>query len=84
MVLQLARLFFCSFLHVIYFPDSAQSTAIMSTNALAFLLLYKYRNGANIEELILALDELRNELALVKRDLGFTGDSIDVILYAVS
>lgn len=56
----------------------------MSTNALAFLLLSKFRNGANIEELILALDELRNDLALVKRDLGFSGDSIDVILYAVS
>lgn len=56
----------------------------MSTNAVAFLLLYKYRNGANIEELILALDELRNDLVLVNRDLGFSGDSIDVILYAVS
>lgn len=56
----------------------------MSTNAISFLLLNKFRNGANIEELILALDELRNELALVKKDIGFTGDSIDVILYAVS
>lgn len=55
----------------------------MSTNALAFLLLNKFRNGAKIEELILALDELRNDLAFVRRDLGFSGDSIDVILYAV-
>lgn len=56
----------------------------MSTNAIAFLLLTKYRQGASIEELVNALDNLRKELEYTRRDLGFSGDSIDVINYAVS
>lgn len=56
----------------------------MSTNALAFILLYKHRTGATIEELVESLDDLRRELAQCGRDIGFTGDSIDVINYAVS
>ncbi|KAJ8974764.1 hypothetical protein NQ317_008203 [Molorchus minor] len=76
--------------HIIYavlksmsnFLDCAQSTSIMSTNALAFLLLTKFREGASIEELVIALDNLRKELEYARRDLGFTGDSIDVIKYA--
>lgn len=56
----------------------------MSTNAVAFLLLTKYRQGASIEELVNALDNLRKELEYARRDLGFSGDSIDVINYAVS
>lgn len=56
----------------------------MSTNALAFILLYKHRTGATIEELVESLDDLRRELANSDRDIGFTGDSIDVINYAVS
>lgn len=56
----------------------------MSTNALAFILLYKHRNGATLEELVESLDNLRQELTNSGRDIGFTGDSIDVINYAVS
>lgn len=55
----------------------------MSTNALAFLLLNKYREGAPLTELVAALDELREELNFVRKDLGFTGQSRDVINYAV-
>lgn len=55
----------------------------MSTNVLAFLLLNKFRKGATIEEIIVALDDLRNDLFSSNRDLGFTGDSLDVIFYAV-
>lgn len=56
----------------------------MSTNAVAFILLYKYRNGATVERLVDALDDLRQELTNCGRDIGFTGDSIDVLNYAVS
>lgn len=56
----------------------------MSTNALAFLLLTQYREGASIEHLVNALDNLRKDLEYARRDIGFTGDSIDVINYAVS
>ncbi|KAJ8920132.1 hypothetical protein NQ315_011789 [Exocentrus adspersus] len=66
--------------HIIY--DCAQSTSIMSTNALAFLLLTQYREGATVEELVVALDNLRKELEYARRDIGFSGDSIDVINYA--
>ncbi|CAG9822276.1 unnamed protein product [Phaedon cochleariae] len=67
--------------HIIY--DCAQSTSVMSTNALAYLLLTKFRDGANIEELVDALDALRKDLEYARRDIGFSGDSIDVITYAM-
>lgn len=56
----------------------------MSTNALAFILLYKHRKGATVEQLVDSFDNLRQELASSGRDIGFSGDSIDVINYAVS
>lgn len=67
--------------HIMY--DCAKSTSVMSTNAIAFLLLTKYREGVSIEKLVIALDDLRKELEYVRRDIGFSGDSIDVINYAV-
>ncbi|XP_049285488.1 glycerol-3-phosphate acyltransferase 1, mitochondrial isoform X3 [Anopheles funestus] len=65
--------------HVVY--DSARATSVMTTNALAFLLLNRFRDGAPLSILIEALDELRAVLNGV-RDLGFTGASEDVIRYA--
>lgn len=56
----------------------------MSTNAVAFLLLNKFRNGATISNLCTALDELRADILRAQKDLGFSGDSLDVIHYAVS
>lgn len=67
--------------HIIY--DCARSTSVMSTNALAFLLLNQFREGATIEQLVTALDNLRDELKTGRKDLGFTGDSIDVINYGI-
>lgn len=55
----------------------------MSTNAVAFLLLHKHRDGVNIETLINSLDELRLDLNMSRKDLGFTGDSIDIVNYAI-
>uniref|UniRef100_A0A182T3G9 Phospholipid/glycerol acyltransferase domain-containing protein n=1 Tax=Anopheles maculatus TaxID=74869 RepID=A0A182T3G9_9DIPT len=65
--------------HVVY--DSARATSVMTTNALAFLLLNRFRDGAPLSILVEALDELRAVLNGV-RDLGFTGSSEDVIRYA--
>ncbi|XP_049823463.1 glycerol-3-phosphate acyltransferase 1, mitochondrial isoform X2 [Aethina tumida] len=68
--------------HIIY--DCAQSTSVMSTNALAFLLLNKFRNGVTMDDLIVAFDQLKDDLIASGKDIGFTGDSIDVINYAIS
>ncbi|XP_076265261.1 glycerol-3-phosphate acyltransferase mino isoform X2 [Rhynchophorus ferrugineus] len=67
--------------HVIY--DCSQATTVMSTNILAFLLLNKYRKGVNLQELAEALDELKRELLGSRRNIGFQGDSVDVINYAI-
>lgn len=71
----------CVSKHVLYY--CTKSTAIMSTNALAFLLLNRFRNGTTTENLVVALDELREELSERNKDLGFSGDSLDVIYYAM-
>lgn len=72
----------CIARHLIY--DCAKACAIMSTNILAFLLLNKYRDGVRIEKLVISFDRLRKQLNSDSRDLGFSGNSIDVINNAVS
>lgn len=68
----------------IFFSDCVQTTSVMSTNAIAYLLLTKFRDGVTIDRLVVAMDELRKDLDYARKDLGFSGDSIDVINYAVS
>nr|CAD7446036.1 unnamed protein product [Timema bartmani] len=63
--------------------DCTRAQAIMSTNAVAFLLLTKFRQGTTLDVLAEALDQLRQELDWADRDLGFTGESVDVINHAV-
>ncbi|XP_044753741.1 glycerol-3-phosphate acyltransferase 1, mitochondrial isoform X3 [Coccinella septempunctata] len=67
--------------HVVY--DASQSTSVMATDAVAFLLLTRYRNGVSIEELATALDTLRQDLDFSQKELSFQGKSVDVINYAV-
>jgi len=67
--------------HIVY--DCANATSVMSTNALAFLLLSRFRDGATMDILIEAFNQLREDLA-DRRDLGFTGSSEDVIRYAAN
>ncbi|XP_033208938.1 glycerol-3-phosphate acyltransferase 1, mitochondrial isoform X2 [Belonocnema kinseyi] len=67
--------------HVVY--DGSQSTPIMSTNIVAFLLLYKFRDGCTLDTLVEALDSMRQELEWAKRDVSFCGESIDVINHAL-
>ncbi|XP_032593091.1 glycerol-3-phosphate acyltransferase 1, mitochondrial isoform X2 [Drosophila grimshawi] len=61
--------------------DCAAATSVMSTNALAFLLLSRFRNGATEQKITAALDDLRNTLSGCK-DLGFSGESSHIIAYA--
>lgn len=56
----------------------------MTTNIVSYLLLSTFRDGAPIDEIAIELDALRMELEWSGRDCGFTGNSIDVINYAVS
>ncbi|XP_075152217.1 glycerol-3-phosphate acyltransferase mino isoform X2 [Haematobia irritans] len=61
--------------------DCAVATSVMSTNALAFLLLTRYRDGAADYEIAKGLDELRTALK-GRKDIGFSGDSLHIINYA--
>lgn len=54
----------------------------MTTNALAFLLLNRFRDGAPLAILTEALEELRSYLNTTSRDIGFTGASEDIVKYA--
>ncbi|XP_076678138.1 glycerol-3-phosphate acyltransferase mino [Andrena cerasifolii] len=67
--------------HVVY--DSSASTPIMSTNAVAFLLLNKFRDGCTLSELIEALDSIRRELECRNRDVAFCGSTVDIINHAL-
>ncbi|KAK3749037.1 hypothetical protein QZH41_018056, partial [Actinostola sp. cb2023] len=67
--------------HVIY--DAVQCSAVMSTNMMAFILLYIYRNGATLDQLIDAFEELRKEIVTRGRDVGFSGKIADVVHHAL-
>ncbi|VVC46482.1 Hypothetical protein CINCED_3A022004 [Cinara cedri] len=67
--------------HIVY--DCWKSTAIMSTNAVCFLLLKRFRNGTTIEQLALELSLLRDKLSQADRDVGFSGNSIDIVKHAL-
>ncbi|XP_043469028.1 glycerol-3-phosphate acyltransferase 1, mitochondrial isoform X1 [Leptopilina heterotoma] len=67
--------------HIVY--DGSKSTPIMSTNVIAFLLLYKFRDGCTLDDLVNAVDSMRQELEFAKRDAAFSGESIDVINHAL-
>lgn len=56
----------------------------MSTNAVSFLLLKKYRNGTTFEQLTKDVSIMRDKLSQADRDIGFSGNSKDVVQYAVS
>lgn len=61
--------------------DCAAATSVMSTNALAFLLLTRYRQGATAYDIARGLDDLRGTLK-GRKDIGFSGDSLHIINYA--
>lgn len=65
--------------HVVY--DCASATPVMTTNAIAFLLMTRFRDGATLPVLCDALDNLRKSLEGIK-DIGFTGESKNIVQYA--
>jgi glycerol-3-phosphate O-acyltransferase 1/2 len=67
--------------HVLY--DCSNATSVMTTNAIAFLLLNRFRDGATLSVLTEAVEEFR---VLLKDtcNVGFTGESEDVVRYAVN
>ncbi|XP_076316924.1 glycerol-3-phosphate acyltransferase 1, mitochondrial-like isoform X2 [Tachypleus tridentatus] len=66
--------------HVVY--DAFHTTALMSSNLLAFLYLTKHRKGATFQQLCQSLTWLRGEIIDRKRDVGFTGESSNIIRHA--
>ena len=68
--------------HIIY--TASKSSAVMSTQLLAFALLTMYRKGVSMSQLASTIDWLRDELRSKKRQLGFSGSSCDAIRYAAS
>ncbi|XP_011198610.2 glycerol-3-phosphate acyltransferase 1, mitochondrial isoform X1 [Bactrocera dorsalis] len=61
--------------------DCATATSVMSTNALAFLMLTQFRKGALATDIALALDSLRNRLK-GRKDMAFAGDSLHIVNYS--
>ena len=61
--------------------DCAAATSVMSTNALAFLLLNLLRSGVLETDIAKELDALRSVLK-GRRDMGFSGESLHVVRYA--
>lgn len=56
----------------------------MSTNAIAFLLLNKFRKGVTIQELSKEMGILIEEMLERGYDVGISGDMNDVIKHGVS
>ncbi|XP_064119949.1 glycerol-3-phosphate acyltransferase 1, mitochondrial-like isoform X2 [Macrobrachium nipponense] len=67
--------------HIVY--DAERCQAIMSTNVVAWLLSFVYRNGATLTTLTKAVDGLRESFRARERDTGFSGLSKDVVKHAI-
>uniref|UniRef100_A0A646QEZ4 Glycerol-3-phosphate acyltransferase 1 n=1 Tax=Hemiscolopendra marginata TaxID=943146 RepID=A0A646QEZ4_9MYRI len=63
--------------------DATHCTAIMSTNMVALLLLNKFRNGVTFAKLVQTMEWLKDELYLHGRDVGFSGQMVDIVTHAV-
>ncbi|XP_067618536.1 glycerol-3-phosphate acyltransferase 1, mitochondrial isoform X2 [Eurosta solidaginis] len=61
--------------------DCAAATSVMSTNALAFLMLTRFRNGGEVNDIAKALDALRDRLK-GRKDMAFAGDSLHIVNYS--
>lgn len=66
--------------HVVF--DCSYATSVMSTNAVAFLLLNKYRQGTTRTELSHTLTELRRQIGN-EQNFGFDDEAESVIKRAV-
>ncbi|XP_047539947.1 glycerol-3-phosphate acyltransferase 1, mitochondrial isoform X3 [Vanessa atalanta] len=59
--------------HLVY--DAAQSTALMCTNVVSYVLLTEQRKGCSLSVLQASVEARGKALKLAGRDLGYTGDS---------
>ncbi|XP_043188572.1 glycerol-3-phosphate acyltransferase 1, mitochondrial-like isoform X2 [Amphibalanus amphitrite] len=68
--------------HVLY--DAASCCAVMSTQLVALLLLHRFRSGCTLSALTNAFGKTRDDLRTRRVDVGFTGETGDVVRSAVS
>uniref|UniRef100_A0A671LU48 Glycerol-3-phosphate acyltransferase 1, mitochondrial n=1 Tax=Sinocyclocheilus anshuiensis TaxID=1608454 RepID=A0A671LU48_9TELE len=68
-----------------YIADlSPDSSAIMSTHIVACLLLYRHRKGVLLSKLVEDFFNMKEEILSRDFDLGFSGNSEDVVMHALS
>uniref|UniRef100_UPI00358DEF0D glycerol-3-phosphate acyltransferase 1, mitochondrial isoform X2 n=1 Tax=Myxine glutinosa TaxID=7769 RepID=UPI00358DEF0D len=67
--------------HVLH--TAVQSSAIMSTNAVACLLLYKHRKGVLLPVLLDDFQWLKEQVLVRGFDVGFSGRPEDVVMHAM-
>ncbi|KAF7665404.1 hypothetical protein LDENG_00144020 [Lucifuga dentata] len=67
--------------HVIFTAN--KSSAIMSTHIIACLLLYRHRRGVVLSKLVEDFFNMKEEILSRDFDLGFSGNSEDVVMRAL-
>uniref|UniRef100_A0A667YVE1 Glycerol-3-phosphate acyltransferase 1, mitochondrial n=1 Tax=Myripristis murdjan TaxID=586833 RepID=A0A667YVE1_9TELE len=67
--------------HVIFTAN--KSSAIMSTHIVACLLLYRHRQGVVLSKLVEDFFNMKEEILSRDFDLGFSGNSEDVVMHAL-
>ncbi|XP_071394117.1 glycerol-3-phosphate acyltransferase 1, mitochondrial [Centroberyx affinis] len=67
--------------HVLFTAN--KSSAIMSTHIVACLLLYRHRQGVALSKLVEDFFNMKEEILSRDFDLGFSGNSEDVVMHAL-
>uniref|UniRef100_A0A672L6V7 Glycerol-3-phosphate acyltransferase 1, mitochondrial n=1 Tax=Sinocyclocheilus grahami TaxID=75366 RepID=A0A672L6V7_SINGR len=68
--------------HVLF--TASKSSAIMSSHIVACLLLYRHRQGVLLSKLVEDFFNMKEEILSRDFDLGFSGNSEDVVMHALS
>ncbi|XP_010212063.1 PREDICTED: glycerol-3-phosphate acyltransferase 1, mitochondrial [Tinamus guttatus] len=67
--------------HILFTAN--KSCAVMSTHIVACLLLYRHRQGTDLSRLVEDFFSMKEEVLARDFDLGFSGNSDDVVMHAV-
>uniref|UniRef100_A0A6J0SNY2 Glycerol-3-phosphate acyltransferase 1, mitochondrial n=1 Tax=Pogona vitticeps TaxID=103695 RepID=A0A6J0SNY2_9SAUR len=67
--------------HVLFTAN--KSCAVMSTHIIACLLLYRHRQGIDLSKLVEDFFSMKEEVLARDYDLGFSGNSEDVVMHAI-
>ncbi|XP_038219411.1 glycerol-3-phosphate acyltransferase 1, mitochondrial [Zerene cesonia] len=67
--------------HLVY--DASQSTALMCTNVVAYVLLAEQRGGCSLRQLERGAEARARRLLADGRDLGYAGDTAAVVRHAL-